>query len=154
MHPASKKTLVVLAIAAMLAIAGFFTLYGLVSTGAASTGRVAALLHRQREAISVPDQAQADRIKVGLTALSEPGYVVIYDDEEGPGKILGVSRRLPKGVTRDLEVPLQQPPAAGWYYAMIRRDDGDGNFDPDKDAPVRDARGAIVMTRFLASTGE
>jgi len=149
-----KNTVSVLAAAALLAVAGFFTLNGLLASDSAVSGRVASLLHLKREALSVPDQGQTDAIRVEMAAQVTSGFVVIYDDEEGPGKIMGVSRRLPKGVTRDAVVPLQQPLAAGYYYAMIRRDDGDGTFDPDKDPPARDGRGVIVMTRFLASTGE
>jgi len=153
MSPALKKTLGVLAVAALLAAAGFFTLGGLLATGSGASARVASLLHRSA-AIDVADQGPSEEIRVGMAALTSPGFIIIYDDEEGPGRILGVSRRLSKGVARGVSVPLRQLPADGYYYAMLRADDGDGVFDPDKDAPERDARGAVVMTRFLASTGE
>jgi hypothetical protein len=136
-----------------MAITAFFTLNWFSAAGS-ETGRVATLLKLKHAEINVADQDQSELIHIGKTALTMPGFVVIYDDEEGPGKILGVSGPLPKGVTRELTVPLQQPPAAGYYYAMIHRDDGDGTFSPEEDEPVRDSHGAIVMTRFLASTGE
>lgn len=149
-----KKTAGVTFVIGLLAIAGFFTLNWFLAAGTDTSGRVASLLHTKHDEITVADQGQSGQIRVDMTALKTPGFVVIYDDEEGPGKILGVSRPLPVGVTRGLTVTLQQPPAAGYYYAMIRRDDGDGTFSPEEDEPVLDSNGAIVMTRFLASTGE
>lgn len=154
MSAAFKKTLGVLSAVVLLATAGFFTLDRLLAQGHATSGRVASFLHLDRDAISVSDQAPSEQIRIEAAALKAPGFVVVYDDEEGPGKAMGVSRRLSRGVTRGLEVALPQPPIAGYYYAMLRRDDGDGKFDPDKDPPERDASGAIVMARFLASTGE
>lgn len=104
-----------------------------------------------RNAIYVPDQAPAGSVIVGFAVLAEPGFVVIRDDEEGPGRILGASRLLSTGETRDFAVTLDEPTSAGHYFAALYRDDGDERFEADQDAPVRDADGSAMMMRFLAA---
>lgn len=104
-----------------------------------------------RNAIYVPDQAPAGSVAVGFAVLAEPGFVVIRDDEEGPGRVLGASRLLSTGETRDFAVSLDEPTSAGHYFAALYRDDGDERFEADEDAPVRDADGSAMMMRFLVA---
>lgn len=154
MKAGAKKIAGIAIVAALLSIAAFFVADRLVSDGSGAYDRAAMFLRLKRDAVSVADQGVSDEIRVKMAALKSPGFVAIFDDEEGPGKFLGVSRLLPKGDSRDVAVPIGQAPVAGYYYAMLRHDDGDGRFDPEKDAPVRDARGVSVMTRFLVSPRE
>jgi hypothetical protein len=142
---------VILGIVGLLALTGFFTLSRILDTIPGAPGPLTALLHVRNNSVTISDQRPADTVSVRAAALTSPGYVVIYDDEEGPGKRMGVSPRLPKGVTRNLKVPLEHPLAPGYYYAVLEADTGDGAFDPSSKAPLRDAKGDIVMTRFLAA---
>jgi hypothetical protein len=88
-------------------------------------------------------------VHVSFAGLAEGGFVVIQDELLGPGRFSGVSVYLPEGQTRAFDVRLKEPTGLGYHYAIVRRDDGDRVFDPRKDHPARDARGSVVLTRFL-----
>lgn len=105
-----------------------------------------------RNVIYVADQAPSERIAVGFIVLENPGFVVIHEEREGkPGAILGVSNRIGSGETNNLPpvLLLHKARDSETLFAMLHRDDGDGVFDPAKDAPVRDTVGEPFMMQFL-----
>jgi hypothetical protein len=91
-------------------------------------------------------------VRVGFVVLSEPGYVVILDDDDGvPGSIIGESHLLLEGgehVSIELDQTLEE---AAVYYAMLYHDDGDGRFRASEDVQVVDSEESVVLMTFLAS---
>jgi hypothetical protein len=108
-------------------------------------------LRRLRNVIIVQDQAVGANVVVSYAATSVPSFVAIQQELEGPPRILAVSQLLPEGEAHNFRVPIEGGLPGGFYYAMLRKDDGDGRFDAARDGIVRDARGAAAITRFLVS---
>jgi hypothetical protein len=106
-------------------------------------------LRKLRNAIVVQDQVAGTRVVVSYAALSTPSYVIVLTEAPGPDRVVAVSRLLPEGEFHTFRVPAERALAPGFYYAVLRADDGDGLFDATKDGLVRDARGAASLTRFL-----
>ena len=108
-------------------------------------------LRRLRNVIVVQDQAVGSNVVISYAANAQPSIIVIQPEGPGAGRILAVSRLLPEGEAHNFRVAVEGGLTGGFYYAILRRDDGDGAFDPAKDRTVRDARGAAALTRFLVS---
>lgn len=103
-------------------------------------------------AIYVEDQTSGSTfVLVGFAVLSQPGFVVIYDDNGGmPGSVVGQSYLLPTG-GEHLVVPLDKPLVDGAvYYAMLYHDDGDGRFREDADTQATDSQQSVILMSFLA----
>ena len=108
-------------------------------------------LRRLRNVIVVQDQTVGSNVIVSYAALSEPGYVTLKAEAAASGSVLAVSRFLPEGELHNFRIPVEGGLPNGFYYAILRRDDGDERFEPDEDGLVRDSRGAVAITRFLVS---
>ncbi|HTK59588.1 MAG TPA: hypothetical protein VL283_00110 [Candidatus Baltobacteraceae bacterium] len=108
-------------------------------------------LRRLRNVVVVQDQAVGSNVVISYAAVSQPSYVVIQAEGPGGDRILAVSRLLPEGEAHNFRVAIEGGLPDGFYYAVLRRDDGDGAFDPAKDGVARDAHGAAAITRFLVS---
>lgn len=106
-------------------------------------------LRRLRNVIVVQDQAVGSNVVVSYAALSEPSFIVLRAEGSAPDRILAVSRLLPEGEAHNFRVAVEGGLSNGFYYGILRHDDGDGRFDPARDGMVRDARGAAAITRFL-----
>ncbi len=102
-------------------------------------------------AIQMRDQSVGKNVTVAEASLAAGGFVVIQDDEEGPGQILGASGYLKAGEAKGLRIALKNALAPGYDYAVLYRDNGDKKFDPAKDSPVKDAQGSVIAARFLVS---
>lgn len=100
--------------------------------------------------IAVNDQAPGMQVMIALMTITEDAWVVIHEDRDGkPANILGAGR-FNAGANLAGTVELLRPTEEGRvYYAMLHRDDGDRQFDHQKDLPVEDPQGVIVM-RFVA----
>lgn len=94
----------------------------------------------------IPDKASLDlvsqvtdtqKVLVQAAALTEDGYVVIYQDKEGlPGKIIGNSRFLKPGFHNNILVSVQGLDfGKNTLHVMIHTDDGDEVFNPPLDTP-------------------
>lgn len=95
-----------------------------------------------KNAIYVADQAPSGSILVAVVRLEKSGFVVVHEDATGtPGKILGVSKALPTGETKNLgPIPLSRMTRdQETLYVMLHLDDGDGIFDVAKDKPALDS---------------
>ena len=108
-------------------------------------------LRRLRNVVVVHDQAVGSNVIVSSAALSEPSFIALRAEGAPAEAFLAVSRLLPEGELRNFRVGVESGLPDGFYYAILRRDDGDGRFDSARDGAVRDARGAAAITRFLVS---
>ena len=108
-------------------------------------------IRRLRNVLIVQDQAVGSNVVVSYAALSAPSFIALQAETAGPGRVLAVSRLLPEGEAHNFRVAVEGGLPDGFYYAVLRRDDGDATFDPARDAIVRDERGAAVITRFLVT---
>ncbi len=103
-------------------------------------------------AIKIDDQNPGRLVTVAQVSLKAPGWVLIRDDNNGvPGNILG-ARLFDKGKNSGI-VELLRPMVVGKsYFAAISNDDGNPHlFEPSKDLPIKDASGAVIMTKFSAT---
>jgi hypothetical protein len=88
----------------------------------------------------------ADGIPVAATSLARPGHLAVYPAANGTdGDPLG-SLSLSAGHHTDVTVPLDRRPN-GSVVVAVHADDGDGEFDPTADPPVRVA-GNPVASRY------
>lgn len=108
------------------------------------------LLRAGEHAIFVAEQKPGESITVHTLYLGGDGYVVIHEDSNGtPGPILGASPLLHEGVGNNLAITLSRATQDGEaLYAMLHKDNGDGQFNPQQDDPFVDSQGNIVMMRF------
>lgn len=110
-----------------------------------------------KNAIYVAELAPSRTLTVTMVRLERPGFVAVHEDAAGvPGRILGVSGRLPAGETDNLTpIPLSRLTRDGeTLYAMLHLDDGDGVFDAAKDKPALDPVGAFPMMMITAVSAE
>ena len=102
-----------------------------------------------KDAIYASDQQPGEVVTIGFALLSRDGFVVIHDDEGGPGAIMGASDLLSVGRTNGLRIILDVRLEQGYYFAMLHVDDGDRKFDPTKDKPVTSNGDSAIQMRFL-----
>lgn len=102
-----------------------------------------------RNAIVVRDQSATATVAIELVTLIDPAFVVLHDDEQGPGRVLGYTKLLLPGSAQGLRLTPSERLAPGYYYAVLHADDRDGVYEPAADAPLREEDGDIVMGRFL-----
>jgi len=104
-------------------------------------------------AVYVENQASGSTfVLIGFAVLSQPGFVVIFNDDGGvPGSAVGESNLLPTG-GEHLIVPVNEALVDGQvYYAMLYHDDGNGRFREDQDTQVVDSEQSVILMSFLAS---
>jgi len=104
-------------------------------------------------AIYVSDTKSDTRVNVDFAIFAKDGYVVIHENNGGiPGAILGNSNSLSVGESRSFQVPLSRKSVDGEIlYAMLHSDNGDGEFNPADDLPIRDDKGNIIFMGFQIS---
>ena len=99
--------------------------------------------------ILIRDQPVGNEVRVESVMLEKSAWVAIHEDRDGhPGNILG-AQLYPAGTTALSTIELLRPTAKGIYYAMLHADDGDRQFDYEKDAPMTGG-GSPIMVRFIA----
>jgi len=101
--------------------------------------------------IVVSDQFPGNIVYVTSAQLANPGWIVVHEDNNGnPGAVIG-SAYFEKG-TSSGRVTLTKSTVEGkLYYAMLHSDDGDKNFNPSKDLPVKDINGNVISKPFRAT---
>lgn len=127
---------------------------GLESNGSVRVQTFEQMLDSGENAIYVEDQKVGEReVVIGLVLLTDPGFVVLYDNNEGlPGEVVGVSRWILDGAelfSVDVDTPLEE---GAIYYAILYKDDGDQEFVHEKDSPVYDSEDSIVLMTFSATS--
>ena len=105
----------------------------------------------RNDAVVVRDQTGGVRISVESVTFNGLGWVVIHEDDNGPGRILG-AQLYDAGVWTNTHVDLLRGTEAGQtYYAMLHAENGDRAFDPKTDLPLKDENGdEIIMSSFKA----
>ncbi len=102
--------------------------------------------------IELTDQIfQAKFVFVKAVTFASPGFVALYADDHGmPGAQIGVSGLI-DGAKEGLMIPTSIQLQAGQiYYAMLRKDDGDGIFNENKDVPISDEKSTVILVNFVA----
>ncbi len=98
--------------------------------------------------LMVETQKAGNEVVAKNVNLAKPGYVVIHVSTDGkPGNVVGVSDLLNAGETKEVYIKVDIT-SDNEYFAMLHTDDGDKKFILAKDAPIKDADGNIVMTKF------
>lgn len=108
-----------------------------------------------KNAIYLENQASGSaEVTIGFVVLSDPGYVVIFDNNDGvPGEIIGYSALLQKGgehIVMRADTPLEED---ALYFAMLYHDNGDGYFSAVTDTQVLDTENSVVLMTFIAQEG-
>ncbi len=117
------------------------------TTAAGDSGATAGAVN----SIIMADQYPGNVVYVSSVQLSQPGWVVIHEDNKGqPGAIIGETYS-GTGIN-PVKVILTSPMIDGQaYYAMLHSDNGDKKFDVSVDLPLKDQNGNIIMKMFHAS---
>src|SRR5574343_592046 len=102
--------------------------------------------------VVVTDQFPGNIVYVTTVQFSSPGFVVIHADKAGtPGDIIGY-QYFDKGINPGKITLTKSTVEGSTYYAMLHSDNGDKKFDATVDAPLKDAKGGIIMKSFKASS--
>ena len=103
--------------------------------------------------IYLADQKPGPKLTVNLVTLAENGYVVIHETIEGePGAIIGHTLLLDQGEHSNIEAVLERDSLEGEdLIAMLHEDNGDGEFVPQADQPIKDANDNVIFMRFRVS---
>jgi len=109
---------------------------------------------RAEENMVVVVEQQPGNTIVGSVVLEAPGFLVIHEDDNGPGVILGASTLLQAGESTNVQVPLSRASRDGeTLHAMLHSDvDGDGSFDATVDTPVQSRLGGPLGGWFEISS--
>ncbi|NQV90336.1 hypothetical protein HQ487_02915 [Candidatus Uhrbacteria bacterium] len=112
------------------------------------------MLEKGGNAIYLENQTSGQSlVQVGFVILSAPGYVVIFDDNDGlPGKIIGSSDLLQSGGEHffvSVDKGLEEDEV---YYALIYHDNGDGRFREEDDAQATDFEDSVILMNFIATS--
>lgn len=102
--------------------------------------------------VQVPDQPAGLRVILPSLSVGQDSWVAIHEDMDGSVSpvILGASRFDAGEYTDEVANLLRNTEEGNTYYAVIHVDDGDKEFDPEKDTPVTNSQGAPVMDAFRA----
>jgi len=101
-------------------------------------------------AVLVNDQIRSSSVLIEQAVFSIPGYVTIFADDEGvPGTLLGTSLLL-EGEQFLFSIEVEETLQEGVYYAVLYRDDGDGEFS-GSDLPLVSEEGIVMMMSFLVT---
>lgn len=100
-------------------------------------------------ALRVDNQNVEDIVRIRLVNLSQKGFVVLQNDEDGPGKVIGVSTLLEDGRKNNFDIALSENVEDGFVYVSLYRDDGNGSFDIENDIPVRGPSLSPIQVKFL-----
>ena len=99
--------------------------------------------------ISVSNQEFGDSVSISSVTLGAAGWIAIHEDRDGEfGNILGAGW-FPEGSSENVKVELLRATTPGaTYYAVLRSDDGDREFDRVKDVPFEDENGKVLQATF------
>jgi hypothetical protein len=103
--------------------------------------------------IVVTDQSAGSVVTVTLVTLTERGWVVVYEDNNGAlGNILG-AKRLEAGTNLAPVTLLRNTVPSMKYYVVLHSDNGNGTFDyisskRTADLPLADENGMPIMATF------
>lgn len=100
--------------------------------------------------VLVKDQSAGNEVFISRVELKTPGWVAIHEDISGePGRILGAAR-FDSGVYQGTVELLRNTESGSIYYASLRGDNGDKEFDIKTDLALTDELGEVVFMQFEA----
>ena len=110
-------------------------------------------LAERKNEILITDFSKGDRITVDYVLLELPGYVVVHDEVEGkPGNVIGSSSILFGGEAEDIGIGLKRETIPGEIlFAILHKDNGDGEFNFPGDEPATDMNRNIIMSMFMVT---
>ena len=101
--------------------------------------------------ITALNQAAGPTVTIASVTLSQPGYVVVHEEnKKSPEKVIGRSDLLAIGTLTNLTITLERPAKTGEIlFAIVHNDDGNSYFDyPGLDLPAQDPSGKTVIAQF------
>lgn len=109
--------------------------------------------------VTIDDQTlfpdQADVVTVSEATIDEPGFVVIYDDDEGePGEVIGSSELIDASTTTNFDALLERDAGDGeQLWGVLHYDETDaGQFeDEDEQPPVTDEDDQQIRDSFVVT---
>jgi len=116
----------------------------------AKTEDISQVSQAENSIIYIAGQKTGFSVSVDHVSMAKKGYVVIYDNDNGKlGKIIGNSKILPEGESRNVIISLLRMTINGEsLFAVLHEDNGDNAFYPDIDTPFYDQDGNIMYILF------
>lgn len=104
--------------------------------------------------VTISKHTPASTAVVDSTTLTQNGFVTIHDDQNGnPGGVLGASELLQAGTHENLVIKLTRKTQDGEkLFAVVHKDDGNGQLDPQNDEVLKDDSGNTVQAIFEVSS--
>lgn len=100
------------------------------------------------DAVVVNDQPAGPIVEVTMLTLSEPGWVAVYEDNNGtPGNVLGAAR-FEEGIHLGEISLLRSTEPGKTYYLILHADTNNREFDLKKNPLVVDANGTSIRSTF------
>jgi hypothetical protein len=125
------------------------------STTLQTTASTQSITNTSGDFVVSSPQAAGFAVGVSRVVVSQPTWVVIYEDHAGvPGNALGAELFLPQSgnAAQSGTVELLRGTLPGLtYFAGEALDDGDKVFSLASDKPVRDAQGNPVLVEFTTN---
>lgn len=103
-------------------------------------------------AVNVNDQIPGLRVVVDLAILAQPGFVAIYESNNGQiGDLIGASALLLAGDNTDIIINARTSNEKE-YIAMLHADtNNDRKFNLQADVSLKDDNGDAIMMEFMAT---
>ena len=99
-------------------------------------------------AVVANDQPAGPIVEVTMLTLSQPGWVAVYEDNNGvPGNVLGAAR-FEEGIHLGEISLLRSTEPNKTYYLILHADVSEKEFDLKKNAILMNASGAPIRTTF------
>lgn len=100
------------------------------------------------DAVVVNDQPAGPIVEVTMLTLSKPGWVAVYEDNNGtPGNVLGAAR-FEEGIHLGEISLLRSTEPGKIYYLILHADTNTREFDLKKNPLIMDAKGASIRSTF------
>lgn len=98
--------------------------------------------------IIVTEQPAGNTVAVSLVTVEKESWVAVHEERNGkPGNILG-AQLFSAGTNSGVVELLRATDTGKTYYAVLRGDDGDRQFDYTKDLPLTDSTGKEISVPF------
>lgn len=106
----------------------------------------------KKNIIIIDDQRPGEMVVINKSYTKVDSFIAIHEnDNNTPGKIIGVSKLLNKNVEYSgLRIKLDRPSKKGeLLFAMVHKDNGNGKFNfPGEDLPLKDQNNKILIKPF------
>ena len=94
------------------------------------------------------NNTNAVAVNIDSATLAVTGFIAIHADNNGaPGAYVGGSKILSAGTHINETIIITTTPGS-YYFAMLHADNGNVIFEAEKDLPIKNSSGEIIMARF------